>query len=190
MGNVWQIATGGKEKDLIPTMIEEGLMMIGPGDNVYISSTNDVSSTNDMKYKSDIKILKSFCESKKGEIVVLRLGSVCFAVGAIDSPYERNDKFAKVKSYWNRTGSYDPNEQPWDLQHTKKVIWFILKDKEALFNFRRGIYAKKRFCRVGDDRLHSYLKKLDYNGTNGQDILSKIGDQTSSVNEYGFPSAK
>ncbi len=192
MAKIWRIGAGDKEKDLAPLMIEEGIMLLGPG---YIG---DISNKTDEDIKIDLakdnyegprtlRMLISFRDAVIGEIIVLRLGSVCLAVGVISGVYEWKNEFEEVCSYWNPGKKYRA-ETPWKLQHTREVEWFILKDKEALCYFRRGIYGgQQRFCQVQERELHDYLDGLGYNGSNGGAILRRIGDRTKGVNKYGFP---
>jgi len=192
MADIWQIAAGEKDKDLVPLMLEKNLMLIGPGEISDISGMDksEVSMRVKNKYPKDKRIalnLLQFRDVKNGAIVVLRLGSVCFAIGAICGEYEWREEFDKVYSSWNKEKEYRKNEEPWSLKHTRKVEWFILKDREALCYFRRGIYAKQGFCHVQEAELKEYLKGLGYNGTNGREVLEKIGTQTKGVNRYGFP---
>jgi len=197
MAAIWRIGAGDKDKDLVPLMLEKGLMLIGPGDTDDITGLNRAAIKDKVnnipngnpRDKSSAGYLLGFRDAKNGEIVVLRLGSVCFAVGVIIGDYKWSDEFKKVYSYWNKEKIYRQNDPPWDLQHTRKVEWFILKDAEALCYFRRGIYGgQQRFCQVQDSELKNYLEeKLGYNGTNGREVLEKIGDRTQGVNKYGFP---
>ena len=208
MAEIWQIGAGDKEKDLVPTMLESGLMIIGPGNGGDISSLDDQTLENNLRktgeieekhIKSTVIFLKAFRDANEREIVVLKLGSVCFAVGAIAGKYKWDKQFEKVYSYWNKDNKYDSEmekrEVGWDLQHTRKVDWFVLKDNKAIYYFRRGIYAKTRFSRVGKKEpereiLHNYLEKLGYNNKNGKEMLEKIGDPVNGLNKYGFPIGK
>lgn len=190
---IWQLGAGDKEKDLLPIMIENKIMMIGPGDVGDISSIDKKTLEKLLKEKginegkTTPSMLISFRDASEGEIVVLRLGSVCFAVGAIAGKYEWRKEYGKVYSYWNRDKKYDQSEDYWDLQHVRKVDWFVLKDEEAIYYFRRGIYGRQRFSEVGDKKLRNYLKKKGYDGKNGKEVLSAIGSPAYHINEWGFP---
>jgi len=191
---IYHIGAGDKEKDLVPCMLNNKIMMMGPGDIGDISgkSNDEVKTLIKEAYPSDKKskdadMLISFRDAPNGALVVLRLGSVCFAVGAISDIYVWNQKFGKVYGHWNSSRQYFSAEQYWDLQHTRKVKWFVLKDTQAIFFFRRGIYGKQRFSKVWDTALKKYLIDIQYDGVNGEEILSKIGDITKGVNRYGFP---
>lgn len=145
MATIWRIGAGDKDKDLVPSMLEHGVMMLGPG------RIGDISGLS----KGDIhrELVRHFIKGRRasmlvafrdevaiGELVVLRLGPVCFAVGAVSGPYVWREEFSEVRSYWNR-GEKFRTETSWDLQHTRSVAWHALKDKKALCFFRRGIYG-------------------------------------------------
>lgn len=117
------------------------------------------------------------------------------------SDYLYDGQYAQVYSFWNDGCAFYTTEHAWDLQHARKVKWYGLTDREALCVFRKGIYGgPKRFCRVGDGgkqlsssakrHLDEYLwTKLDYDNTNGDDVLNKIGRPCTTINEFGFPTA-
>ena len=143
---IWQIAAGDKEKDLVPTMLENGVMIIGPGRIRDITSPDNDKLTIEKKLlkngqpKNDAGSLIAFRDkAKEGAIVVLRLGSVCFAVGVIAGKYKWDNKYKEVCSYWNRNNKYDSEiekkEEGWDLQHTREVAWYVLKDNDLLSSF-------------------------------------------------------
>lgn len=192
MPQIWRVGAGDKEKDYMPLMLEEGVMMIGPGaigDLTGLSAPQiEVELVAQGAKATDSGVLLCFRDrARENELVILRLGSVCFAVGAIAGPYEWRSQFDDVRSYWN--AGYR-NEQSWDLQHVRKVDWFALKEREALCWFRRGIYGgQQRFCGVQDRELHSYMQRLGYDGNNAGAVLEKIGVRTNGVNQYGFPAA-
>ena len=115
MAEIWQIGAGDKEKDLVPTMLESGLMIIGPGNGGDISSLDDQTLENNLRktgeieekhIKSTVIFLKAFRDANEREIVVLKLGSVCFAVGAIAGKYK-----------WDNEEDLTPS----------KIIFFIIR---------------------------------------------------------------
>jgi hypothetical protein len=188
---VWRIAAGDKEKDLVPLMIRDQVMLVGPG------STGDLANMSEAQVRGLPPSIQGFdpgalvafrFRAQVEQIVVLRLGSVCFSVGVIKSKYFHDNRYAQVYSYWNPVGRFRPTEPPWDLQHARKVDWYGLTDMEALGFFRRGIYGgQQRFCQVLDQELHNYLNRLGYNNTNGDAVLSKVGQRCARVNAFGFP---
>ncbi len=194
---VWVVGAGDEDKDLVPSMLVDGVMIIGPS-----RSTGDLDKVNLTKLsglgrndKSALKCIKN--RIKLNQIVVLRLGSVCFAVGSIKSDYKFNPKYSSVKSYWNK-GSLSPAEKSWSMEHVREVDWFILNDPEAIHFFRKGIYGSAmRLYRLGSggkkpsktakSELDTYLIKKGYDGINANDILKLIGKLTTGVNSFGFP---
>ena len=198
---IWRIAAGDEDKDIVPLMLRDQVMLIGPGSIGDITNLTDAGVLNLPNFsKRDLQYVVAFrTAARNGHLVVLRLGSVCFSVGAIRSEYFYDDKYAEVYSSWNIGGTFYPNECSWDLQHARKVTWYGLTDNEALCCFRKGIYGgPQRFCRVGDggkqisasakNHLDEYLwNKLGYNNQNGEDILKQIGKPCTKTNVFGFP---
>ncbi|MBI3801890.1 MAG: hypothetical protein HY268_33580 [Deltaproteobacteria bacterium] len=198
---IWRVAAGDEDKDLVPLMLRDQVMLIGPGSagNIANMTDTDVLKLSNAK-RRDLQYLVAFrTDARKGHIVVLRLGSVCFSVGVITSDYFYEDKYAEVYSFWNSDKKFYPKEDSWDLRHARQVKWFGLIDPEALCHFRKGIYGgPQRFCRVGDggkqisasakQHLDDYLwDKLKYNNENGDGVLSKIGKPCAMINKFGFP---
>ena len=198
---LWRVAAGDEDKDLVPLMIRDQIMLIGPGSigNIADMRDEDVLKLPNAR-RRDLQYLTKFrTAARKGHLVALRLGSVCFSVGVIESDYFFENKHAKVFSYWNSNRQFYANEVPWDLQHARRVKWFGLTDMEALCHFRKGIYGgPQRFCRVGDGGkaisatakqcLDQYLStRLKYNNENGDVILNLIGKPCTTINEFGFP---
>ena len=201
---VWRVAAGDEDKDLTARMIEDQVMLIGPGvDDISHLSDSDVLklACAPKITKRELEILIRFrADEKRGQLVVLRLGSVCFCVGAIVSKYCFDSRYDKVYSYWNPDGRFCLSEVPWKLQHKRDVHWYVLSDRKALCHFRKGIYGgASRFCRLRDTSrnisvrsakkaLDSYLcDELHYDNSNAEDILKKIGTPCRKVSEYGFP---
>jgi len=198
---IWRVAAGDEDKDLVPLMLRDQVMLIGPGSigNITNMSDTDVLGLRDAR-KRDLQYLVAFrTKARIGHLVVLRLGSVCFSVGVITSDYFYEEKYAEVYSFWNIERKLYPKEQSWDLQHARRVKWFGLIGPEALCYFRKGVYGgPQRFCRVGDggkeisatakQYLDTYLwEKLGYNNENGDAILAAIGKPCAKINAFGFP---
>ncbi len=195
---VWVIAAGDEDKDLVPTMLKDGVMLVGPSKNIGDLAENYENKIANLKPKSNTKsALKCIKNRMKiDQLIVLRLGSVCFSVGAIQSKYIFNLKYSHVISFWNKN-NYSPKEKPWSMQHTRKVNWYALNDERAIHYFRKGIYGSaRRLYRLGDkgkksevakSELNAYLLDLGYNNSNADEILKKIGKLTIGVNSLGFP---
>src|SRR5262249_22529264 len=173
-------------RDLVPHMIRDQVMLIGPGSTGDIANMSEADVLRLPKTRGfDPRALVAFrFKAQKQHIVVLRLGSVCFSVGVITSDYRWDDRYAEVYSFWNAQNAFYPGEWPWDLKHARRVNWYGLTDKEALCAFRKGIYGgRQRFCRVADggkasakQHLDEYLwNKLGYDNTNGESVLRSIG---------------
>jgi hypothetical protein len=194
---IWRIGAGNEDKDLVPLMLEKQVMLIGPGNDTGDITGKDLNTFLKLT-RTDRSSLRSFRdEAKEGNLVVLRLGSVCFSVGAISSGYIYDDEYSDVYSYWNDNKAKS-GEQPWDLQHTRKVKWYVLSDRSAIYHFRKGIYGgAQRFCRLGDtgkdicvkakEELDRYLISIGYDNNNGEQVLQQIGKPCNKVNAYGFP---
>jgi hypothetical protein len=200
---VWRVAAGDEDKDLVPMMIREQVMLIGPGSTGSLANASDVEIRRlpvsaDVS-RGDLQYLVAFrWGALKEHIVVLRLGSVCFSVGAITSDYFYNLRYDKVYSSWNPGDRFHLKESTWDLRHARKVNWYGLTDEQALCFFRKGIYGgAQRFCRVGDGgkeiaakakkHLDEYLCKLGYNNANADEVLKRIGEPCVKINRFGFP---
>jgi len=194
---VWVIAAGDEDKDLVPSMLNDGVMLVGPSRSTGDLTGKDINKIPNLRSvdKSTLESIKS--RIKMEQIIVLRLGSVCFAVGAIKSNYKFDPKYLNVTSYWNN-GSFSPAEDQWSMQHTREVNWYVLNQPKAIHYFRKGIYGNpRRLYRLGGrgkpisklakSELDSYLIKLGYDGKNADHILKQIGQQTTGVNSFGFP---
>ncbi len=198
---IWVVAAGDEDKDLVPHMLESGRMFIGPGaitGDLAGKTAKEIKLIPKLKSRIASSLISFKFRAKEEEMVVVRLGSVCFAVGAISSEYIHNLDHSSMLSYGNKSRLLSPKEDYWNLSHTRNVNWYVLKDPKAIHFFRKGIYgsplrfyklggAGKKVSRVAKSELDIYLKDLGYDNTNANLVLGTIGDRTSSVNCYGFP---
>jgi hypothetical protein len=201
ISKVWVVAAGDEDKDLVPHMIESGKMFVGPGSttgDLASKSASEIKSISGLKNRVASSLISFKFKAKKKEMVVVRLGSVCFAVGSISSEYTHDLTYSNMLSYGNKSRLLSPSEDYWNLSHTRDVSWYVLKDPKAIHFFRKGIYGSplrfyklgssgKNVSKVAKKELDVYLKSIGYDNTNANSVLSTIGDRTTSVNCYGFP---
>jgi predicted Mrr-cat superfamily restriction endonuclease len=170
---IWKVGACDSGKDLVPPMLKDQVMLIGVGDSVGDITNMTKSDVLELKlpansklteraWKRQLQYLVSFCyEAKKGELVVLCLGSVCFSVGVIKSDYFYDATYNHVYSYWNKDKRYDQKEQEWQLPHARSVKWFGLTDQQTLCHFRKGIYGGAQcFCKIRDVGETARTKKI------------------------------
>ena len=155
--------------------------------------------------KKTIDTLITFLNKPKvGELVPLKTGIRLLRCRCCKFQLSIPPRVGQVWSHWNR--KHREMELPWNLSHTRRVLWYVLWKPEAIHHFRKGIYGgSARFCRVGSGSmkkngpdpevgiraraaLNDYLLSLGYDNLNGKQVLEKIGVRCRSVNEFGFPS--
>ena len=78
-------------------------------------SDSEVLDVSNAKKRDLQYVVKCRTVARNGQLVVLRLGSVCFSVGVIASEYFYENKYAEVFSSWNNDKKFYADEIPLDL---------------------------------------------------------------------------
>ena len=73
---IWRIAAGDEDKDLVPLMLRDHVMVIGPGSIGDISRLTDAEVRSLSTFKNnDLRCVIRFrTDARCGQLVVLRLG--------------------------------------------------------------------------------------------------------------------
>lgn len=140
--NLWQVGAGDTERSYGDICKEFDVMMVGPGR--YGPFKEETYA-----HLGDIKnsIRRFYHEAKKGDVVLLRLGtSQVLAVGIIadDSPLHLAE-FGDIDN--------------WDLQHVRRVRWLPNTDKE--FTVRTLGGQVRTFASVNVPKIREWVESID-----------------------------
>jgi len=103
--NLWQVGAGDTERQYGDICLQCDCMVVGPGSpGRYLENLGE--------YEKQRDIRRFYDEAKKGDLVLLRLGSShVLALGEIvDDQPDWLDEFADIDG--------------WDLQHVRRVLWY------------------------------------------------------------------
>ncbi|MCM8710820.1 hypothetical protein M2651_07240 [Clostridium sp. SYSU_GA19001] len=119
--NYWQISAGDGDTNLVDIFIKLNVALIGPGaEGDYFDNKNEYE-----KMGRDGDLVKVFAEEVQiGDRFILKHIKnpntqtwKILAVGEVISPYRFEPIFDKVDSY------------SWDVQHCRRVKWYVPKDE-------------------------------------------------------------
>lgn len=118
--NYWQISAGDGQVDLVDIFIKLNVALLGPGR--YGDYFDNKGKYEDI---SDGHLIKKFAEDVQiGDVFVLKHIKDphkktwhVIAVGEVVSPYRYEPIFDSVDS------------SEWDVQHCRRVIWWVPKDE-------------------------------------------------------------
>lgn len=136
---VWQIGGGSAGKSCADDFLRYGVALIGPGDLGPWPGAYAKDKTT--------RFIRQFAEETQvGDIVILRQGrSAVRAVGIIASEYRYLPQFEDVDG--------------WDLQHGRRVRWFLLPEP---YEFDTPVFGANptRYSGVGMAEVVAYAKRF------------------------------
>ena len=126
--NYWQVAAGDGERDYSKAFVKFGIMLVGPGDPGDYFENKDVYRKHPWG-----SVVKAFAErAQDSDIVVLKRPSKkqwkVLAVGKIKGDYQCLPIFDDVEG--------------WDLQHCRKVEWFLPEGEMLIPGLARGTFSR------------------------------------------------
>jgi hypothetical protein len=144
---IWQVAAGLKERNYVDALIEWDVAIIGPGG---CGAWPDCAGDLQIHAPGMVPVIKRFCEEmKKGDLVVLRLGTdQVFAVGEV----------ADEKAQWiDDFGDVDG----WDLQIARRVRYLWSHTSVPKIFPARTLKFGPTILSLDSDTVIQWLKELE-----------------------------
>jgi len=132
--SVWQVSGGPLPRSYDDVFLRHGVALIGPGDiGPYNPKRADIYEDVVRRFATEIKA---------GDVLLLRSGiSTILAIGIVDGDYQYLPQFDDVNG--------------WDLQHARRVRWFILPSS---YSFEGSVFggSPPRLSRINHPDILDY----------------------------------